>query len=255
MHEGHRERLRERYSQAGLDGFAEHEVLELLLTYAIPRRNTNDIAHRLLERFGTLDAVCGAQVGELTKVEGVGERAALFLKMQADVRAYLHKRMRGRKRYYRLSTPAEAAAYSLELLKHERYECVYAVSLNKNYGLIHAERLLTGTLTEAPLYPRRVVESALQNKAYAVLLLHNHPSGDPTPSGSDLSATESVKQALNVIDIRLYDHLIVGKDMVYSYRKQFFIDSEGEVHVKMPMEGGPGAREEGGAPLSGGEGL
>lgn len=223
MHEGHRERLRERYICSGIDGFADHEVLELLLTYAIPRRNTNDIAHDLLACFGSLNAVFSAEVAELTTVRGVGESTAVFLHLLSDC-ARLHARQAKKdNERSRLASPVIAAAFALDLLGGERYESVYVVSLDKNMRLLHAERVLSGTLTEAPLYPRRIVESALMHRAHAVLLLHNHPSGDPSPSESDARATEAVKVALNSIDIRLFDHIIVGHGVVYSFSRGILI--------------------------------
>ncbi|HWR22166.1 MAG TPA: DNA repair protein RadC [Feifaniaceae bacterium] len=219
MHEGHRERLRERYSNTGIGAFTEHELLELLLTYAIPRRNTNELAHRLIDRFGSLAAVLSAEVAELTNIEGIGERAAVFLRLLGDSAAFHAEAANRQKQRMRILSPADAANYALDLMRNERYESVYAVSLDNSMRLLHAERLTTGSLSEAPLYPRRVVESALMHRAAAILLLHNHPSGDPTPSSSDAEATKAVQKALNSIDIRLYDHLVVGEGGVYSFSR------------------------------------
>ena len=219
MHEGHRERLRERYSNNGVGAFTEHELLELLLTYAIPRRNTNELAHRLIDRFGSLHAVFSAEVAELTNIEGIGERAAVFLRLVGDSAALNAEAVGRQKQRMRILSPADAAAYALDLMRNERYESVYVVSLDKNMRLLHAERLMTGSLNEAPLYPRRVVELALMHRAASILLLHNHPSGDPTPSQADAEATEAVQKALNSIDIRLYDHLVVGEGGVYSFSR------------------------------------
>ncbi len=219
MHEGHRERLRTRYATNGIGAFTEHELLELLLTYTIPRRNTNEIAHRLIDRFGSLSAVFSAEVAELANIEGIGERAAVFLRLVGDSAAYHAEAAGKQKQRMRIVSPADAANYALDLMRNERYESVYVVSLDKNMRLLHAERLMTGSLSEAPLYPRRVVESALMHRAGAVLLLHNHPSGDPTPSNADAEATTAVQKALNSIDIRLYDHLVVGEGGVYSFSR------------------------------------
>ena len=219
MHEGHRERLRERYSNHGIGAFTEHEILELLLTYAIARRNTNELAHRLIDRLGSLQAVLSAEVAELNSIEGVGERTAVFLRLIGDSAAYHAEASARKKQRMRITSPADAAGYALDLMRNERYESVYVVSLDANMRLLHAERLMTGSLSEAPLYPRRVVESALLHRASAVLLLHNHPSGDPAPSNSDFEATQAVRAALNSIDIRLYDHLVVGTTSVYSFSR------------------------------------
>ena len=221
MHEGHRERLRARYCSNGIGAFTEHEFLELLLTYTIPRRNTNEIAHRLMERFGSLSAVFSAEVAELANIEGIGDRAAVFLRLVGDSASYYVEKTTKQKKRMQIASPADAAAYALDVMRNERYESVYAVSLDKNMRLLHTERLMTGSLSEAPLYPRRVVESALMHRASAVLLLHNHPSGDPTPSASDAEATQAVQKALNSIDIRLYDHLDVGQGGVYSFSRGY----------------------------------
>ncbi len=229
MHEGHRERLRDRYLQFGAESFNDHELLELLLTYAIPRRNTNDIAHALIERFGSLQSVLAAKTGELQSVPGIGEHAALFLHMNGQmVRRCLNRKGQKPGKRQRLATPADAASYAVQLLCQEKYESIFVVSVDKNIRLLYAERLVTGTLTEAPLYPRRIVESALQHSAHAVLLVHNHPSGDPEPSESDLSATNLVKEALRGIDIQLYDHLIVGQGVVYSCMHDLLIYTANE---------------------------
>ncbi|MDL2235001.1 DNA repair protein RadC [Christensenellaceae bacterium OttesenSCG-928-L17] len=236
MHEGHRERLRERYISSGLTAFADHEILELLLSYAIARKDTNPIAHQLLNRFGSLSNVMHAEIKELMQIPGIGERAAVYLKMQGDLLAELSVRSTFKKRE-RLETPALVAAFALDLTATEHYEAVYVVSLDKNLQLLHAERLFSGTLTETPLYPRRIVESALQHRAHSILLLHNHPSGDPTPSESDLTATDAVRQALHSIDIRLFDHIVTGRDIVYSCARQIYIDRAQHVYDTFPTSG------------------
>ena len=154
MHEGHRERLRARYCSNGIGAFTEHEFLELLLTYTIPRRNTNEIAHRLMERFGSLSAVFSAEVAELANIEGIGDRAAVFLRLVGDSASYYVEKTTKQKKRMQIASPADAAAYALDVMRNERYESVYAVSLDKNMRLLHTERLMTGSLSEAPLYPR-----------------------------------------------------------------------------------------------------
>lgn len=242
MHEGHRERLRERYKQNGLEGFSDHEILELLLSFVIPRRNTNDIGHTLVRRFGSIDAALQQDIETLTQVPGIGAHTAVFLRLHGQIirRCIQENSLPQSGKRLRLNTPSAAAAYAQSLMMEERYECVYVISLDKNFNLLHAERLFSGTLTEAPLYPRRVVESALQNRAHAVLLLHNHPSGDPAPSENDLSATEAVKTALNSIDIQLYDHIIAGNGVVYSCLRGILIEPAQQAgdpprHIRFPQ--------------------
>ncbi|MDR1620093.1 MAG: DNA repair protein RadC [Clostridiales bacterium] len=225
MSEGHRQRLRQRYIANGIESFQDHEALELLLTYAIPRRDTNDIAHALLGRFGSLTNVLHADVGELTHIDGVGESVAVYLRLHGQLVSRVMREGLQKKTKLQLNTPIAAASYAISLVDDKHYECVYVLSLDKNIRLLHAELLFTGTISEAPLYPRRVVENALLHRASAVMLVHNHPSGDPRPSGSDIQATQTVKKALNAIDIGLHDHLIVGQGVVYSMLRELEIDS------------------------------
>ncbi len=228
MHDGHRERLRKRYMENGLDGFAAHEVLELLLTFSIPRQNTNDIGHRLIGRFGTLEGVFQAEIPELMRVEGVGQRSALLLHLCGNLfrRVQLEQAAHGTKNT--LLNAEDAARYAIELTRGERYECTYVISLDKNRGILHADRVAVGTLAETPLYPRTVVETALMQRAYSVMLVHNHPSGDPTPSGADRQVTESVDAALRSIGIQLFDHLVVGGHLVYSFSRGIILRFAGE---------------------------
>jgi len=218
MQEGHRARLRGRLESCGFCSFSESEALELLLTYAIPRKDTSATAGALLSRFGTLKSVLNAKHEALCSVSGVGTATGNFLRLIGDIaNTYISTKPQSHGLKGSLKTPAAAAGYALELLKAERYESVYVVSLDKNLRLLQAERLFSGTLTEAPMYPRRVVEAALSHCAHSVLLLHNHPSGDPSPSASDIEATQAVKSALNAIDIALFDHIIVGHESAYSF--------------------------------------
>lgn len=239
MHEGHRERLRKRYQEEGLDNFEDHEVLELLLTYSIPRANTNDTAHELLDRFGSLLNVFGATIQELRDVKGVGDRSAVLLHFCMDLlrRIRLEEQRGGKKRAH-LPNPYVAGKYVQQLLLNERYECIYAVCMDKNKRVLHSKKLVEGTLAETVLYPRTLVEYSLQNKAYSVVLAHNHPSGDPRPSEADWQTTENARKALEVIGITLFDHLIVGGQMVFSFSQNiaFLIEHGNQPHVLLDQE-------------------
>jgi len=217
LHQNHRERLRARYLETGFEGFADHEALELLLTFAIPRRDVNPIAHRLLERFGSLENVLKAKPGELTKLPGVGEKTALLLNVCGAMYRRIERQRAAKKSAVSLSNPAEAGRYALALTGGERYECGYVVSLDKNRRVLNHSRVFQGSLTELPLYPRQVVEVALQHRAHSVLLVHNHPSGDARPSLEDAEVTAAVERALSPIGIQLYDHIITGENMAYSF--------------------------------------
>ena len=218
IHSGHRERIREQYKSHGADAFLDHQFLELLLTYAIPRKDTNELAHVLLERFGSLEAVVTAEVPQLMLVDGVGESAAVFLRMQGDLfrRLRLH-RLADSRGAVRLSSPVEAARYAVSQLSLNTYETVLVVCLNAKKMVQSCERILGGSLVEAQIYPRNIAEMALLRRAHGILLIHNHPSGDPTPSKADAEATESVRAALESISVQLFDHIIVGGEHAYSF--------------------------------------
>ena len=175
-HSGHRQRLRDRYEQSGAGAFADHELLELLLTYAIPRRDVNEIAHALLERFGSLEGVLSAELSALTSVPGIGESTAMFLRLQHDVqRRMTLRRFSGRDGRVRLNTPAASARFVNELLLAEPNETALLLCLNTQRTLISTRQIAMGTLDQAAVHPRLVAEQAMLQHAHSVLLAHNHP--------------------------------------------------------------------------------
>lgn len=218
IHNGHRDRLREQYVENGIDSFMDHQILELLLTYAIPRKDTNELAHRLLDQFGNLERVFGADIAQLMQVEGIGRSAAIFLHMQSDLTKHIQlQQLEDKSGRIRLSNPYESAKYAAAMLSRESYETVYVACLNKNGYVQHTRNVTNGTLVEAPIYPRLIVEYALLQRSHSVILMHNHPSGNPTPSKEDCDATTAVRAALSSVDIPLIDHLIAGGQYVYSF--------------------------------------
>ena len=215
MHDKHRQRVRERYIKEGLDNFAPHQILELLLFYTIPRKDTNEIAHRLLDKFGSLSNIFETPVKELMKVEGVGETTAVFLSLISDVRRKYEEDKR--KGATKIVTGKDAGEYAKGLFYGRIYECFFVILLNTQSKVIHAEKISEGTLDETPVYPRNVVRVALQNNAFSVILAHNHPGGSVTPSPVDIEATKAIKRALEAINIELRDHIIVCEDSFFSF--------------------------------------
>lgn len=207
LHDGHRARKKEQFRQHGLDSFADHEVLELALYYAIPRRDTNEIAHRLLQKFGSLQNVFAAPAEELAKVDGVGESAALFLTLLPQVQK---RAMRSGGKERVLNSVDKCGRYFLELLGHERQELLYQACLDGKGKLLSCKKLSQGSADCTSLSVRQVVENALLSGASAVVLAHNHPSGVALPSPADMEATTQVRDALKRLDIRLIDHIIVA---------------------------------------------
>ena len=175
VHAGHRARLRERFLREGLDGFSEHEVLELLLTYAIPYKDVNPLAHALIARFGSLAGVLEADAAELRQVSGIGENAAVLLSLMPALLGRYQKSAMGERPI--LSNFAQAQTFCGALFFGAHDERFYIVCLDKSARVIHTEMLHRGTIDEVAVYPRPVVEIALRHHAHAVLLAHNHPGG------------------------------------------------------------------------------
>ena len=208
IHDGHREKMRRRFLETGLEGFADHEALELLLYYAIPRRDTNPIAHALMERYDSLSGVLNAPVEDLEKVEGIGESAAILLSLVS--RLSRKARIADASQETILNSSERAGAYLLERFAGERRELVFLLCLDRKGRLLACKRLAEGDVASADLNIRKVVEMALLTSASAVILAHNHPSGVAVPSSSDEAATRQVAEALRTIGVRLVDHIVVA---------------------------------------------
>lgn len=208
IHDGHREKMRQRFMTGGLDAFADHEILELLLYYAIPRRDTNPIAHALMERYGSLPAVLAAPMEDLKRTEGIGESAAVLLHLVPQVCRRARLAQVGEDQV--LNSSERAGAYLLECFDGESREVIYQPCLDRKGKLLACKRLGEGSVASADLDVRRLVENAILTGASAVILAHNHPSGVALPSDGDYTATMRVRAALNAIGIELADHIIVA---------------------------------------------
>ncbi|MEG2186766.1 MAG: DNA repair protein RadC, partial [Clostridia bacterium] len=213
-HGGHRQRMRERFLTNGLEGFAAHEVLELLLFYAIPQRNVNPLAHALLERFGSLHAVLEANVADLQRVEGVGEYAATLLSLFSQVSRRLQQSRAGELETLRNREAAEK--HCIGLLSGLKQEHFYVVCLNGQMQVISDALIARGTLSEVPAYPRMVADAVLRHNAHSVVLCHNHPGGSPIPSQGDMEMTRQLGVLLQSIEVVLADHIIVADEMALS---------------------------------------
>ena len=215
-HAGHRERLRERFLSQGLEGVADYELLEILLFSAIPRRDVKPLAKQLLTRFGGMGGVLTASVAELTKVKGVSEATAAFLKaIHATTQKVLLEPMKDAPV---LNTWKSLIDYCYVSMAHEPREHFRVLFLNKKNRLIADEVQQVGTVDHTPVYPREVVKRALELSATAVILVHNHPSGDHMPSQSDIEMTKDVIKAAAALDVVVHDHIIVSKNGHSSFK-------------------------------------
>ena len=207
-HQGHRERKKRQFRDFGLDAFADHEVLELLLFYAIPRRDTNPLAHELLHRFGSLEAVLEASVEELTAVPGMGENAALLLRLAPQIVRRATAPERGRTVI--LDSAGKIGRYLLQRYAGEVREVVYELCLDQKGKLLTCCRVAEGSGASADFNVRTVLMNAIRCGASLVVLAHNHPSGLALPSEADHTATARVQRALDTVGIQLLDHIVVA---------------------------------------------
>ena len=206
---GHRERLRHRFETAGDKALADYELLELLLFRLIPRRDTKPIAKALLERFGSLSGVFGAPPHLLREVTGIGASVATDLQVVAAVNHRMQKAdLIGRNV---LDSWSAVLAYCQAAMAEEQREQFRILFLDKKNALIADEVQQHGTVDQTPVYPREVVRRALELSATAVILVHNHPSGDPTPSRADIAMTHKVVEACTPLGIAVHDHIIIGR--------------------------------------------
>jgi DNA repair protein RadC len=220
---GHRARLRERFEKTGLDGFAPYETLELLLTLAIPRQDVKARARFLIERFGGLRGVLDAPLEELRQLKGLGSVAPLALKIIREA-AGLYLKEQAEERVLLNSFDALEKFWRLRLggLKYEEFQVAY---LDSSHKLLRngVESMEQGVPGQAAVYPRKVMESALRRGASAIVVAHNHPSGDCFPSGQDRELTRALHTAANTLQIRLLDHFIITADASYSFKREGFL--------------------------------
>lgn len=210
IHDGHRERLKNKFLEYGLDSFDDHNVLELLLFYALPRQDTNPLAHALLDNFGSLDAVLEAPREELLKVPGIGENTATLLKLIPAVsrRYAMSKNEMGNI----LDSTQKAGEYLTARYLYERDEVVCVICLDAKRRVLCCKALFRGDVNSADVSIRKIAELAIVKNASAIILAHNHTSGIALPSREDEQTTRRVKMALEAMNITLLDHIIVADD-------------------------------------------
>lgn len=215
-HAGHRARLRTRFLEGGADALADYELLELLLFLAQPRIDTKPLAKALIARFGTFANAIAAEPAALMDVEGVGETTVAALKtVQAAAIRLAREDATGR---HALSSWDKVLAYCRTALAHETTERFHVLFLDAKNALIRAEAQGKGTIDHTPVYPREVVKRALELGATALVLVHNHPSGDPTPSSSDIAMTKTIVDVAKPLGIAVHDHIIVGRNGHASFK-------------------------------------
>lgn len=219
-HDGHRSRIQEKVLNNNIETLKDYEILEALLTYAIPRIDVKPIAKDLLENFKNFKNILNSDTKKLTSIEGIGSKTECFIKLIHEITCrilkdeFINEIM--------LNTPEKVINYCkmrMEGLMHEEFRVIF---LNRKNKLIADEILQKGTIDKSAVFPREIVKRAIEIGAGAVILAHNHPSGDPSPSKADIDITLSIQKSLTLMEIYLYDHLIIGKNQHYSMKANNF---------------------------------
>lgn len=210
MHKDHRERLKRRLLSEGLDGFEAYNALELFLFFSIPRRDTNELAHRLLDRFGSFSAVFDAPYEQLLTVGGVGEHTATMIKLIPQLfRYYITDKNSPREIY---DTSRKLGEFFIGKFTGETVETIYMVTLDGRYRMINCVCLCRGSVNSSHITPRMLIEQALRDSASMAVIAHNHPGGLPIPSSDDIATTRVMYEALAVVDVCLLEHFVVAGD-------------------------------------------
>ena len=219
----HRKRLRGRFLNGGAQAVPDYELLELILFRAIPRQDVKPLARLLIDRFGDFNRVLSADLQDLCAVDGVGDAVALELKI---VEAAAHRLSRARVMQRHVVSSWDALLdYCHTTMAHRTTEQFRILFLDTKNVLIADEEQANGTIDHVPVYPREVVKRALELNAAAIILVHNHPSGDPTPSPADIQMTQKISQAADALGVAVHDHLIIGKSCELSFRAEGLFDS------------------------------
>jgi DNA repair protein RadC len=215
--EGHRQRLRKKFSERGIDAFTDAEVLELLLTFGTPRRDCKETARAALKHFGnSLPAVLDAPVLELKKIKGLGPNNVFALHfVQGVARRYLRQQLQS-KQY--LTSSKEVAEYLIHAMRNRKREVFIAIFLDASHAIIADETIAEGTVNVNTIYPRELMKRALRHNAAAMVIAHNHPSGNQKPSAQDIKLTRTLFLACALMNMKLLDHLLIGAaSQTYSF--------------------------------------
>lgn len=217
-HADHRQRMKDRFLENGLDIFDEHQVIELLLFFGIPRRDTNVIAHRLIKRFGSLRDVLDAPYEDLLKVDGIGEHAATLIKLSAELsRRYLLSESLDTERF---DTVDKLGKFLINLFLGKRNEEVYLLTFNGKMEMLSCDKLADGLSNLVSFSVKPLIESAILTHASGIVLAHNHPGGIASPSGSDISLTDQLMYMCDQISIPLIEHFVVAGNSYYPIIKR-----------------------------------
>ena len=217
----HRQRLKQKFAESGIDAFHDYEVLELLLSYAIPRKDVKPLAKKLLHEFGSLKSVVDAEAGSLEKINGISSHTAILIKLIKEMGTlYLKEKAKEKPQINCTSELLNYCKTYMGGLKDEQFCVIY---LNAQNRITEIEAIEEGIVNQAVVYPRKVLENALKRKASAIILVHNHPSGHVKPSDADVRLTKTIQETARILDIIVHDHIIIGENRFFSFREEGLI--------------------------------
>ena len=226
--QGHRERIKEKFLKNGIDGFAEYEILELLLTYCIPRKDTKPIAKELLNKFKSLDNVFKADFDKLSAIDGLGKNSIVFLKLIGDLPSIIYKDELKNKKLVdketlKISNKDVLLKYLRNKIGYEEIEKFYVLYLSSSNEVIEFEENSVGTLDRSSVYPREIYKKIINLNAKSVILAHNHPSDNITPSKCDIELTNEIAKGLKNFGALLIEHIIITKNSYFSFLEEGLI--------------------------------
>ncbi len=224
LHEGHRQRVKSRYLSEGLDAFEDHQILEMLLFFCIPMKDTNEIAHKMMIEFGSLAGLFEADPKDICKRCGVSENTAILVSLIPSLSRRYFRGKWGDKPV--LDSSTKAGEYLISLFTGRTYENFFVICLDSQNRVNYAALVHEGTINEAPVYPRLIVETSLRHKANSIILAHNHPGGNLQPSSADIEVTRKIVTAIEAISIKVMDHIIVAGEKYYSFAEKDLIDGK-----------------------------
>jgi DNA repair protein RadC len=232
---GHRKRLREKFLASGLNGFHDYEIVELLLSLGTPRRDCKLPAKEAIRRFETVRGVLEAPLEELEKIEGIGPHNSFGIKLVQEVaREFLRARIIDKPFYSSSREVFEYLYHAMRGLKKEVFKVIYLTSQNQ---VIDTADLSEGTVNNSAVAPREVIEGAIKHSATSLVFVHNHPSGNPQPSASDMTLTRELVYAAKVMQIRILDHIIIGENRYYSFASESLIEEYEMDYLNLRMKG------------------
>lgn len=220
---GHRERIRDKYLKNGINSFQEYEILELLLTYAIPRKDTKDLAKNLLKKFGSIEKVITAKKEDLEEVEGLGKASISFLKLMGELPHIFYENSLRNTDIITIKSKENLLKFLRSKIAFEKIEKFYVLYLSNSNELIAYDEKSYGTLDKSAVYPREIYKDVLKYDAKAIILAHNHPSGSAKPSKSDMDITKEISNGLKNFDALLLEHIIITENSYFSFLEEGLI--------------------------------